>query len=135
MESDSNTLTASFYRCVHGEGFIDTFYDRFLAKGPEIARKFVATDFKIQKLMLRQSLLEMIAFNRGLSGTDEEVDRLGHRHKEMGITREMYSLWLDSLCEAIQQHDPEYTPELEDAWRSAMQRPIEQLLAIAGFDE
>ena len=132
--NEANELTASFYRCRRDGTFIDTFYDLFLAKSPEIAQKFVNTDFRIQKLMLRQSLLEMICFERGMSGTREEIERLGRSHRDLNITPEMYSMWLDALCEAVQQHDPEFTPELEQLWRQAMLKSINEMI-LAGASE
>ena len=111
MIDESNELTVSFYRC-RGDGhFVDTFYDLFLSTSPEIAAKFANMDFKFQKLVLRQSLLEMICLDRGMSGTREEIERLRRRHKELDITPNMYSMWLDALCEAVSRDDPEYTPE------------------------
>lgn len=128
MTDQSNRVIASYYRCIDQEGFVDTFYDLFLCKSPEIAEKFANTDFKIQKLMLRQSMLQMICFDSGIAGAREEIDRLGRRHKELGITPGMYALWLDALCEAIAKHDPEYTPEIERVWRQSMRNSIDAML-------
>jgi len=86
MIEQANELTASYYRCRRDERFLDTFYDGFLSKSPTIAQMFAKTDFKFQKLVLRQSLLEMRCFDRGMSGTREEIERLGLRHKELGVT-------------------------------------------------
>ena len=130
MTDPSNEVTASYYRCRRDEQFLDTFYDLFLTKSPEIAQKFAQTDFKIQKLILRQSLLEMICFDRDIPGAREEIERLGRRHKELGITPDMYSLWLDALCEAIEKHDSEYTPELEQIWRKAMGKSIIEMISV-----
>jgi hemoglobin-like flavoprotein len=130
MIEQANELTASYYRCRHDERFLDTFYDVFLSKSPAIAQMFAKTNFKFQKLMLRQSLLEMLCFDRGMSGTREEIERLGLRHKVLGVTPEMYAMWLDSLCEAIKQHDPSYTPELEQLWRVAMLKSIKEMIAV-----
>ena len=77
MTNQSDALTASYYRCRRDGHFVDTFYDLFLSKSAEIAQKFAQTDFRLQKLVLRQSLLEMICFDRGMSGTREEIERLG----------------------------------------------------------
>ena len=134
MTNDSHELTDSFHRCNRDGDFLDTFYECFLSKSPAIASMFAQTDFKLQKLMLRQSLLEMIGFDRELSGTREEIERLGHRHKELGVTPEMYAMWLDALCDAIREHDPEYTVELEQHWRKAMRAPISKVIAIGAAD-
>jgi hemoglobin-like flavoprotein len=130
MAEQPNELTASYYRCRRDERFLDTFYDGFLSKSPAIAQMFAKTDFRIQKLMLRQSLLEMLCFDRGMSSTREEIERLGRRHKELRVTPEMYAMWLDSLCEAIKKHDPHYTPDLEHLWREAMHKSIKEMVAV-----
>jgi hemoglobin-like flavoprotein len=130
MAEQANELTASYYRCRRDDRFLDTFYDGFLSKSPAIAQMFAKTDFKLQKLLLRQSLLEMLCFDRGLSGTREEIERLGLRHQELRVTPDMYAMWLDSLCEAIKQHDPSYTPVLEQLWREAMLKSIKEMVAV-----
>ncbi len=130
MVEQPNELTASYYRCRHDEHFLDTFYDGFLSKSPAIAQMFANTEFKLQKLMLRQSLLEMLCFDREMSGTREEIERLGLRHKELCVTPEMYAMWLDSLCDAIRKHDPSYTPALEQLWRKAMLKSIKEMIAV-----
>ncbi len=130
MMEPGDELTASYYRCRQGERFLDDFYEIFLAKSPEIAQMFAKTDFRLQKLMLRQSLLEVLCFARGIAGTKEEIERLGRLHQELGVTAEMYSLWLDALCEAIQRHDPAYTPELEQHWRAAVQQSTNKMIAV-----
>ena len=129
-EHGIDDVIASFHRCRQADDFIETFYTIFLAKSPEIARKFSMTNFKIQKLMLRESLLEMLMFNLGTPGSQAVVEKLGHRHAKLDITPEMYQMWLDSLCEAIEKHDPEYTPELADRWRRAMRRGIDVMLSV-----
>ena len=123
-------VMASYHRCRASGDFVDTFYKLFLAKSPAIAGKFIDTNFEMQKLMVRQSLLEMLCFDRGISGTEEEILRLGRRHKELEITPDMYTMWLDALCEAIRQHDCKYTPELEEQWRAAMQKSIDAMVSV-----
>ena len=130
MTVQSNKLTASYYRCRRDERFLDTFYDGFLSKSTAVAQMFAETDFTIQKLVLRQSLLDMLGFYLEMPGTHEEIERLGLRHKELGVTPEMYAMWLDSLCEAIKQYDRRYNPELEQLWREAMLKSIKEMIAV-----
>jgi len=130
MNDQSNALAESYYRCRRNGQFMDAFYDVFLSMSPEIAQRFAQTDFKVQKLLLRQSLLEMICFDRGMAGTREEIERLGRRHRELNVTADMYSMWLDALCVAIAKHDPEYTPELEQVWRTAMRKSIDAIITV-----
>ena len=129
MREHEHDLTASYYRCRRDSGFLDTFYDAFLSKSSAIAAMFVDTEFKLQKLMLRQSLLDMICFDRGTEGTHEEIKRLGYRHSELNITDEMYAMWVDSLCEALEKHDPCFDSALEQRWRSAMNKSIQEIVS------
>jgi hemoglobin-like flavoprotein len=126
----SNKLAASYYRCRRDERFLDTFYDGFLSKSAAVAQMFAETDFTIQKRVLRQSLLDMLGFYLEFPGTHDEIERLGLRHKELGVTPEMYATWLGSLCEAIKKHDRRYTPELEQLWREAMLKSIKEMIAV-----
>jgi len=126
MTNTLDDVMASFHRCRKDQAFIDTFYDLFLNKSPEIADKFRNTDFNIQRLMLRESLLVMLCFNLGVTGTREELVRMGRRHSrsQLDIRPELYDLWLDALCETIKLCDSEYSPGLEAAWRREMQAGI-----------
>ena len=128
-EHQPNDLIASYHRCRGNGDFIGTFYEIFLAKSPDIAAQFAHTDFTVQKLMLRQSLLELLLFEQGISGVREEIVKLGRRHEELDITEEMYGMWLDSLCDTVRKHDPMITPELESLWRQAMQNGIDVMLS------
>jgi hypothetical protein len=131
MSSDLNAVMASYHRCRASEGFVDTFYALFLAKSQEVADEFRGTDFTRQKLMLRESLLAMLLFNLGSDDAREELERLAKRHSRRGvdIAPHLYQLWLDALCEAIEQHDPKFTVDLGKQWREAMRPGIELLVA------
>ena len=61
-----------------------------------------------------------------------EIARIGESHSRAhrNIEPALYVLWLDSLCEAIEQHDPSYTPDLEALWRRKMQAAIDQIVAL-----
>ena len=129
MSTPGDEVTASYHRCREDDRFIDTFYDIFLLKSPAIAKKFAHTDFRHQKLMLRESLLEMLCLEQGIEGARAEIERLGRRHKDLQIPSEMYTMWLDSLCEAVQKHDPQCTPQLIQKWREAMRPGIELMIS------
>ena len=131
MNTPLDEVIESYHRCREDARFFDTFYDIFLLKSPEIAKKFEHTDFAHQKLMLRESLLEMLCLEQGMEGAREEVESLGHRHKDLQITSEMYAMWLDSLCEAVEKHDPQCTPLLAKKWRDAMQPGIELMNSVS----
>ena len=92
---DVDAVIASYHRCMHGDGFVDTFYELFLAKDPEVAAKFRHTDFAHQKLMLRQSLLMMLMYNHNPDDVRDDMQRLAERHSRRGvdIPPHMYDLW------------------------------------------
>ena len=131
MFPNLDTVTASYRRCRSSERFIDTFYDHFLLKSQEVLDTFRETDFARQKLMLRESLLAMLLFNLGSDFAREELERLAERHSRRGVNipPHLYDLWLDALCEAVEQHDPEYTSDLNEQWKQAMRPGIELMVA------
>ena len=121
-----HAVQASYDRCSASDGFFDTFYDRCLAKSPEVAAKFVHTEFPKQKEILKASLFVRVRFSTCEDHPTKVVERLGasHSRQHLDIPPALYDLWLDSLCEAIQQHDPEHTEALEAQWRELMQDVI-----------
>jgi hemoglobin-like flavoprotein len=122
LPEDLDAVTRSYHRCLHSEGFTDTFYEHFLAKSAAVAEKFRATDSTRQKRMLRESLLMMVMFDRDPEGVAKEMTKLAEHHNRRGldIPSHLYDLWLDSLCEAVEQHDKEHTADLAKKWRAAM---------------
>ena len=129
IEPDSpyQQVVSSYHRARDTGELFDTFYRILLAKSPEIPPMFARTDFPHQKLMLRQSILEMLLYWQLESG-HEEIERLARRHRELNVTTRHYQLWLDALCEALARHDPSFTPELEQLWRTALRPGIDAMI-------
>ena len=129
MKDIYDNVIASYHRCRQSGPFFDTFYEILLGKSPEIASKFVRTDFARQKLMLRESLLEMLNYYCGVESVRQEIERLAKLHRRLEVRPEHYELWLDSLCEAVAKHDPKYRVELGELWREAMRPGIALMLS------
>ena len=127
LPPDLDVVTRSYHRCMSSDRFLDSFYDLFLAKSFEVSQKFLNTDFQRQKRMLRESLLMLLLFNRDPQGVKKDMVQLAERHSRRGVdvSAHLYSMWLDSLCEAVEQHDPEYSPDIGEKWREAMQPGID----------
>jgi hemoglobin-like flavoprotein len=128
METPFDQVVASYHRARQSDQLFDTFYNLFLAKSPEIPPMFARTDFPHQKLMLRESILEMLVFAQTGTGRGE-IERLAERHRQLNVKPAHYQLWLDSLCEALAKHDPQLDTALEKMWRETMRKGIEVMSA------
>ena len=40
---------------------------------------------------------------------------------------QVYDAWLDCLVEAARRHDPQFTPDVEEAWRQTLSIGIEDM--------
>ncbi len=101
--------------------FIGSFYDIFLKTSPSVAQKFERTDMGAQRTMLHDSLLMMVEFNK-TRAPGPALKKLATSHSRGGhdVTASFYDLWLDSLIVAVSQHDPEFSEEVDLAWRIAL---------------
>lgn len=123
QETPLGRVIASYHRARESGEMFDTFYCLFLAKSLDIPPMFAHTDFPHQKLMLRESLLEMLMFSQ-TGASRNEIERLAERHRRLNVQPKHYELWLDALCETLAAHDPAFTPELKREWRDAMRSGI-----------
>src|SRR5262245_14924265 len=126
-----HAFRSSLKRCLATPDFLRSFYDFFMGYSEEIREKFRQTDFTRQTRVLADSLYAMAVVSQGEreSPAWAEIDRLGARHarNELNIRPELYDVWLDCLIKAARQHDPEFTPALESAWRQTLSTGIERL--------
>lgn len=126
------TFEESLGRCNAKTGFLDRFYEIFLASSPKVKEKFAQTDFVRQRRALRASIDAMLlAATDGDKGPDKYLGELAERHssRQLDIGAEMYDLWLDSLLSAVKEYDPKYSPEIHDAWEKIMMVGISYLLS------
>jgi hemoglobin-like flavoprotein len=128
MNPTIDPVIASYHRARQSGHLFDTFYSLFLGKSPEIPPMFARTDFQHQKLMVRESILEMLQF-ANFGDAYDHVRKLGERHRQLNVERRHYDLWLDALCEALAKHDPQFSPALEQQWRDAMRKGIEVMVS------
>ena len=125
------TFDESLRRCDNEPRFLDIFYERFMASSPKVEEKFADTDFDRQKRVLRASFyLILLAAEDPEKGPERYLGYLAERHsaKNLNIGSELYDLWLDSLLETVEQCDPEYGPEVEQAWEQMMEIGIDYML-------
>ena len=122
----------SFKRCEASGDFAERFYSIFLKTSPEIGDLFADTDFKKQRVLLRASVFMLVTRDVAEPKAKEALQRIGISHSKanLDIRPELYETWLDSLCLTVQQMDPEWTEELETAWRDKMRPGIELITSL-----
>jgi hemoglobin-like flavoprotein len=120
----------SLSRCVKDPRFLDRFYELLMASSDDIREKFETTDFERQMKVLQDSLFVMMVAAGTTSGmAHKELAKLAERHSRnnLNIKPEWYVNWLDCLMKAVTEVDPQYTPELELAWRESLKGGIDLL--------
>jgi hemoglobin-like flavoprotein len=117
------TFHDSFHRCKAVPGFFDSFYKKLLSSSDEVREKFADTDFERQKRVLRNSFyLLMLAAQDKENGPEEYLEDIAIRHdaEHLDVAPHLYSLWLECLLHTVQETDPNYSAEVEEAWRELM---------------
>lgn len=126
------TFDESLKRCNSHDGFLDLFYEKFLASSPAVREKFAKTDFERQKRALNASLhLMPLAAEDREKGPERYLRDLAAQHgrAQLDVGAELYDLWLDSLLATVKACDPQWGPEVEDAWERVMMIGIDYLLS------
>lgn len=124
-ETDVELFNDSLERCSARPGFLDRFYNLFLASSEEVAKKFERTDFRRQKRMLKSSLYIMVMAE--LPEFAAHLERLAklHGRTELDIKPELYDQWLDCLLRAVEEFDPLFDMDTKIAWTRILQHGIE----------
>ena len=124
---DFKLFNESLDRCLCQPGFMDHFYEIFLASDQEIVDKFVDTDFQEQKRMLRLSLYMIVSIGQSMPEAESHFERIAELHssRRLNIRPQLYNVWLDSLLQAARAHDQLFDLELEKVWRNIMAYGIE----------
>jgi hemoglobin-like flavoprotein len=120
----------SLARCTSRSGFLDRFYEKFLASSPKVREKFANTDFVHQKRALKASLhLILLAAEDPKGGPARYLGEIAGQHgaQDLDIGAELYDFWLDSLLETVEETDPEYSPTVKKAWEDVMMVGIHYL--------
>lgn len=128
--SNEDLVFQSYGRSCNSPAFYQTFYDIFMSKSEDIRAMFVNTEMRAQHSLLRSGIMWLIMHARGMS--DSKIRALGKSHSrgQLNIHPAHYALWLDSLMESLQQHDPEFNSSLEQAWRITLQPSINLIISM-----
>lgn len=119
----------SYGRCCASAAFFDDFYRTFLASSAEVRAKFERTDMPAQKLLLRQGILNLVLYARGLPPTKLKALAASHSRDKLNIEPHLYEYWLDALLATIATHDPAFDREIDGAWRGILRKGIEVIQA------
>ena len=127
MTERTSTVAESLARCLDDSRFLDRFYELFVSSSDSVADKFRNTDFDSQKRVLASSLYLMIMAMEGGDAAVAYMERIAARHgrNDLDIRPEMYDVWLDCLVCAASECDPNFSDEIEAAWREVMRFGIE----------
>ena len=89
--------------------FLDKFYENFLDSSDEVKNKFAGTNFRVQKLLLRQSLSYLLEFSAGFYDA-KHLKNLAYTHSksQKDIDPALYELWLSTLIKTVKEFDPNY---------------------------
>jgi hemoglobin-like flavoprotein len=126
VPEDIAIFNDSFLRCQNKHGFIDRFYELFLASSEDIKAKFKNTDFNKQKMALRSSFYMMLLTVQGNAPAQRYLEEIANLHSRnrLNIKPEMYDLWLECLIKTVEEFDPRFDDQIERVWRYLMNQGI-----------
>ena len=116
--NDAYLAEASYHRCAEDGQFYTTFYAHLLASDPRIPPMFAHTEFERQHRLLKHALGLLVIYAK--RPNPAMLERIALRHQEIGVVEDLYPSFVESLVLSVAEHDPEYTPELGEAWRAAL---------------
>ena len=134
MLFEEDTLTVfneSLNRCQTDPLFLTLFYQKFILSNAEVREKFSQTDMQKQKIVLHASLHMIMLATQNNKAATVYLEQIASRHSksELNIKPELYGHWLESLILTVGEVDPEFSKEVENAWRNVMNYGIEYMIS------
>lgn len=126
IQADIAIFNDSFLRCQNKPGFLDRFYELFLASSKEVTNKFNGTDFEKQKMALKSSFYMMMLTVQGNARGQRYLEEIAELHSRgrLDIKPGMYDLWLECLMKTVREFDPQFNDKIERVWRSLLNQGI-----------
>ncbi|WP_372964977.1 globin domain-containing protein [Marinobacter sp.] len=123
--NNTDLVFQSYGRCCRKDDFFVDFYEFFMSSSDAIRNRFAQTDMEAQRHLLRHGVMQIILVARGMS--DRKLRDLGESHSrhKYDIQPEWYGLWEEALLKTVRVHDPEYTPQLRQAWKEVLKPGID----------
>jgi hemoglobin-like flavoprotein len=114
----------SYHRCSEAPGFFTAFYDLLLASDERIPPMFAKTRFEKQHKLLQHGLGILLIYAKRPNPALLERIAVRHGKGDVNVPPELYPRFVDALVAAVQQFDPEFGPDVADAWRHATEPGI-----------
>lgn len=129
----ASVVQQSFNRCTNSDGFYDDSYEVFLQSSDEVRELFANTTRAKQIVCARNGLSTILLYALGNATSENLLEDLIGKHGPQGldVPPELYSNWVEALVSAVKIHDPEFSPQLEEAWRAAVQVGVNRFLPCA----
>lgn len=125
--AQAQRVQQSLGRCLlnrtQGPGFLDAFYEEFLASDPRIKPLFAQTDMAKQKGLLRHGLAMLIMYAGDVALAKSAVEQLALKHDRhhLNIDPGLYRLWVNSLLSCVKRYDKDYDDALGRHWAEVLE--------------
>lgn len=123
---------ASYDRCCAAPDFFPSFYRNFFSARPDVKPLFAKTDFQRQHNLLRHALSLLLIYpNKPEAEARSLLRRVAERHSrsDLGIDPSLYEPFIEALMLTVKEHDPEFTSDIEMAWRTTVEPGVEYMKA------
>jgi hemoglobin-like flavoprotein len=121
MALDVTTLRHTFALVIERNPDVTTrFYEVLFEKYPQVKPLFSPSGQKRQEAMLAQALVSVLEHLEDAPWLTETLTALGAKHKDYGVTREMYDWVGDALLLTLAETAAaQWTPAVAQAWADA----------------
>jgi len=123
----------SYKRVSRHPGFMDRFYQRFMASHPDVPARFEKVDMERQRFLVGRSVTMLL---QHASGVDQVTGHLGetarrHGPGDLDIPPYLFDHWIDALVDTVAECDPEFHPDLRTAWHELMRREVAWFIEVS----
>lgn len=133
MDRNYSDVLSSYGRCLLKRGFIERFYEIFMASDDSIRALFARTDMSKQTMALRRGISTAISFAEGsgiVKGTMNEMAMVHSRKGRVPIQPHLYRHWLESILKAVQEYDPAANAKLMARWEEALKPAVDHFIDL-----
>jgi hypothetical protein len=106
------------------------FLNRFRASSAAVLHEIGQDEFEVQQNLLKTSFYYSLLVCRRppkLSCREHATWEKPYRGAGRQIATKIYDLWIGSLLQTVEEHDPLFDPSVADAWRRMITYGIEHL--------